>query len=421
MTIDARDTVTFDGVGSNGRSSSATSQLRDTGIGKGGDIKIGTGLLLVTNGAVLSVSTSGQGDGGNVKINARDRISFDGVGRTGQSSGAFSTVRTRAVGKGGTIDMTTRSLSLTNGAQLSTSTSGTGDAGSIVVQEADSVSLSNSSISTAVDFGAVGEGGSIDIQTKNLSLTDNAQVSAATISGNGGNIRLQVQDLLLLRRGSKISTTAGTAQAGGDGGNIRISTDFIVAVPKEDSDITANAFEGRGGNINVTAQGIFGIEFRENLTPFSDITASSEFGVDGVVEINTPDVDPSRGLAELPTNVVDPSTQLAQSCPGSGGATAGKLSKFVVTGTGGFPASPSEPFSGDAVWHDLRPMRQQATNRSAEVVQPEESGTKKLVEAQGWVIGPHGKVILTDKAPTVTPQNVGVTPTTCPDSKLPQH
>lgn len=416
VTIDTRDTVTFDGVGSNGRSSGATSQLRDTGRGKGGDIKIVTGSLLVTDGAVLSVSTSGQGDGGNVKINARDRISFDGVGRTGQSSGTFSTVRTRAVGKGGTIDMTTRSLSLTNGAQLSTNTSGTGDAGSIVVQEANLVSLSNSSISTAVDFGAVGEGGSIDIQTKNLSLTDNAQVSSATISGNGGNIRLQVQDLLLLRRGSKISTTAGTAQAGGDGGNIRISTDFIVAVPKEDSDITANAFEGRGGNINVTAQGIFGIEFRENLTPLSDITASSEFGVDGVVDINTPGVDPSRGLAELPTNVVDASGQIAQSCPGTGGAIARKQSEFIVTGSGGLPTSPSEPFNGNAVWHDLRPLRQQAANRSTEVVKPEMSGTKKLVEAQGWVIGPNGEVILTASAPTVTPHNLQVTPIACPGS-----
>src|SRR3712207_8808007 len=40
--------------------------------------------------------------------------------------------------------------------------------------------------------------------------------------------------------------------AGGDGGNININADFVVAVPKEDSDITANAFNGRGGNINIT-------------------------------------------------------------------------------------------------------------------------------------------------------------------------
>ncbi|MEW6492918.1 MAG: S-layer family protein, partial [Cyanobacteriota bacterium] len=216
--------------------------------------------------------------------------------------------------------------------------------------------------------------------------------------------------------GSTISTTAGTAQAGGDGGNITIDANLIVAVPKENSDITANAFEGRGGNINITTQGIFGLEFRENLTPLSDITASSEFGVDGAVEINTPGVDPSRGLAALPTNLVDPSGQIAQSCPGSGGTTTSKPSEFIVTGSGGLPASPSEPFNGSAVWHDLRPPTQEAANRSAEAVNSEVSGTRKLVEAQGWVIGADGKVILTASASTVTPHNFGVTPIVCPGS-----
>jgi large exoprotein involved in heme utilization and adhesion len=148
----------------------------------------------------------------------------------------------------------------------------------------------------------------------------------------------------------------------------------------------------------------------------SDINASSESGVDGVVEINTPDIDPSRGLAELPTNLVDPSRQIAQSCPGSGGATAGKLSKFIVTGSGGLPASPSEPFRGDAVWHDLRPLTQQTANRSAEVVEPKELGMNKLVEAQGWAIGANGEVILTASASTATLHNLEVTPIACQGS-----
>jgi large exoprotein involved in heme utilization and adhesion len=112
---------------------------------------------------------------------------------------------------------------------------------------------------------------------------------------------LAVGDLLLMRNGSLISTEAGTALSGGNGGNIRINVDFVVAVPKEDSDIIANAYEGKGGNINITTQGIFGLEFREKLTPLSDITASSELGVDGEFQLDLlTNVDPSRGLAELP-------------------------------------------------------------------------------------------------------------------------
>ncbi|MHC5831659.1 MAG: hypothetical protein ACYT04_90745, partial [Nostoc sp.] len=102
---------------------------------------------------------------------------------------------------------------------------------------------------------------------------------------------------------AKISTTAGTAEAGGNGGNINIDapSGFIVAVPSENSDITANAYTGTGGRVDIQASGIYGIQPRSNPTSMSDITASSEFGVNGTVELNTPDIDPNSDLLELPT------------------------------------------------------------------------------------------------------------------------
>jgi filamentous hemagglutinin family protein len=456
--------------------SSISTAVNAGAVGQGGNVTLQSESLSLDDRASVSAATSGTGKAGSISVQEADSVSLANGSTISTAVNAGAVVPEGTAERLGNIDIQTRSLSLTNNAQLSANTSGQGDAGNISVREADSISLSNSSISTAVNTGAVGQGGNVNIQSQSLSLVegstltalssgqgdagniqvnvanainlDNSQITvnkqgtqgnagtldvsarfilldnqgkltAVTESGNGGDITLQVQDLLLLRRGSTISTTAGTAQAGGDGGNITINANLIVAVPKENSDITANAFEGRGGNISITTQGIFGLEFRQNLTPLSDITASSEFGVDGAVDINTPGVDPSRGLAALPTNLVDPSGQIGQSCPGSGGATTSKPSEFIVTGSGGLPASPSEPFRGEAVWHDLRPMTQQGTNRSVEVVQPEDLGTKKLVEAQGWVIGSNGEVILTASAPTFVPHNLQVTPIACPDSKLP--
>jgi len=68
------------------------------------------------------------------------------------------------------------------------------------------------------------------------------------------------------------------------------------ANPDENSDITANAFQGNGGNINISTNTIFGLKFRSQLTPLSDITASSQFGLSGQVTINRLDIDPSKGL-----------------------------------------------------------------------------------------------------------------------------
>ena len=114
-----------------------------------------------------------------------------------------------------------------------------------------------------------------------LELRQRSGIQATTQSGNGGNITLETRDLVLLRNNSSISTTAGQAGAGGDGGNITLEAGFVVAVPQENSDITANAFEGRGGNINITTNAIYGLEFRNQLTSLSDITASSQLGING--------------------------------------------------------------------------------------------------------------------------------------------
>ncbi|MBR8839553.1 MAG: hypothetical protein DSM106950_37520 [Stigonema ocellatum SAG 48.90 = DSM 106950] len=119
--------------------------------------------LALTNGAQLSASTFGQGNAGNVRINARDRVTLDGISSDGSSpSGAFSRVESPGVGKGGTIDIIAGSVALTNGAQLNASTDGGGNAGNVTINARDTLELNNSSISTnAVSVG----GGDITITT----------------------------------------------------------------------------------------------------------------------------------------------------------------------------------------------------------------------------------------------------------------
>lgn len=113
-----------------------------------------------------------------------------------------------------------------------------------------------------------------------------------------------------------------------------------VAWAGEHSDITANAFRGNGGHITIRTNAIFGLQYRPQLTPLSDITASSQFGLSGIVAITTLNVDPNRGLVALPVNLTDPSQQISQDCkPGS----KTSASSFVTTGRGGIPLSPDEP------------------------------------------------------------------------------
>nr|NMG22799.1 hypothetical protein [Brasilonema bromeliae SPC951] len=109
--------------------------------------------------------------------------------------------------------------------------------------KADSLSLTNDASLFANSSGQ-GDPGNIEVTARQIRLNNKAKFNAESASGNGGNINLRVRDLLLLRRGSQISTSAGTDQKGGNGGNITINapSGFIVSVPNENSDITCRKF-----------------------------------------------------------------------------------------------------------------------------------------------------------------------------------
>jgi filamentous hemagglutinin family protein len=497
--INARDTVAFDGVDSNGFSSAAYSNVEGTGIGDGGDINITSGSLRVSNGAQLVAATFGQGKAGSVIIVARDTVAFDGVRSDGFSSGAFTTVRETGIGDGGDINITTGSLRVSNAAVVSARTRGQGNGGNIIVHANILEAVNGGQVITTSDFsGKAGDiilnvtqnvilsgsdptysarlaqfgfeaidnvgsasgvfantlntstnrGGDLTITTGQLNVRDGAEVSvssqgvgnagalrveansisldnggklrASTASGLGGNIELQVQDLILMRLHSLISTNA---ENNGSGGNVTINAPFIVAVPGENSDIIANAEGGgQGGNINITTQGIYGLEYRPQLTPNSDINASSRFGVNGTVQINTPGIDPSRGLANLPTEVVDASNQIAQTC-GAGRGEARK-NEFIVTGRRGLPSNPYETLSDERALEDVKPpsgfnsSRNSKPDAAKTVTSQSATSNPKppIVEAQGWVINDKGQVVLTATAPTVTPHNSGLGSATCPSS-----
>ncbi|MBF2026770.1 MAG: filamentous hemagglutinin N-terminal domain-containing protein [Oscillatoriales cyanobacterium C42_A2020_001] len=340
--IDATGTVTL-AQGSNLFNGVLTAQA----VGSGGSIVIRANNLVMQSRAQLNTSTLGQGNAGNIIIQVQDSIEL------GETTGIRSSVRETAIGNGGTIRIQARSLSLTSGAQIAAAVvqGGRGDAGNVAIDVADTVTISGvdpvlrSATGTPFPSGLIvsnetplgGNAGDITINTGKLILSDRGQIAATTSNGDGGNITLNAREYVLLRNSGTISTTAGGIGAGGNGGNITLSTPFVLGVLTENSDISANAFTGRGGRVSITAQGIYGLKFQPRPTPFSDITASSQFGVSGTVILSTPDLDPSRGVDALSTTLVDPSNQIVVGCSASN-----RLNRFVVTGRGGLPTYPEE-------------------------------------------------------------------------------
>ncbi|MEH1860034.1 MAG: filamentous hemagglutinin N-terminal domain-containing protein [Nostoc sp.] len=349
-------------------------------LGSSGDINITSDLLSITNGARLTTSTFGKGNAGSINLKTQNAV-FSGNDISGLSSGVFSAVEEKAVGNAGTIGITTNELTLKSGAQLVASSFGEGNAGTITIQATDKF-LVNGINSNGLPTG----------------------VFAESRTGQGGNIQLNIENLLILRYQGLISATSGVAGNNGLDGNINIDTKFLVAVPSENSDIIANGF-GRtpGSNIQVNAQGIFGTQFRKQQTLESDIVAT------GKVTLNTPYVDPNQGLSELPTTPVD--TKLAQGCYSPGYAQ----NRFVIAGRGGLPPNPKDILTPDAVQIDWVSLKPRNNNRSLPPVtsKPTISTPKRIVEATGAVLNAFGQIVLSANSSTATPHTSRQNPIQC--------
>ena len=400
------------------------------GNGDSGDVVISTGDLTISNGAAIFVATLGDGNGGSLTITATESIELDNS--TEFNTGIFAD----AVGNGnsGNVVISTRDLTISNGARISTITSGDGNGGSLNITATESIELDNSTefntngifasalqgsgnggdivISTgdltisngasvaASNFSSLseenggaapgtGQPGNIDITADSINLFDRGRIEAVTQSaeGIGANITLQVDEDISLRDGSSISARAFGE---GNGGNLTLDSRFIVAFPSNGngSDIIASAEQGQGGNITISAESLLGIQERplNNLT--NDINASSQVsGLDGTIDIINPEVDPVQGATELPSNVVVPEETAQQACRRDRVAAA--QNSFSIEGRGGITPEPGLPLNSSSIYVDG------VTDSTSTIPAPIETAQGKIQPARGIKVTEDGKIILT--------------------------
>ena len=357
--------------------------------------------------------TEGGGQAGNIFINTRRLILRDRGVLTTESTPVFSPEEEQFFvppGVGGNLSIVaSEAIEIRGESLVTTATQGSSDAGNLILTTGELSVQDRSQISTET-FGS-GDAGNIEIQARSVLLGDRAQIEAITTTSEGGDITMQVSDFVVLRRDSRISTEAGTAEAGGNGGDITLDVPdgFVIALPDENSDINANAFEGDGGNISITARNLLGITFRPDVlgTPQSDITASSRFGNSGSVTINELNPNSPQTDAVLPADTAAP--PLAAGCRTPGTQT----SHFVSTGRGGLPANPTSPISSRSLWQDMSPLMSvgedenagllRSLSRSSHAASTQnnlDNSSDRIIEAQSWALSAQGTVVLSAQSAT---------------------
>ncbi|MEM1169222.1 MAG: filamentous hemagglutinin N-terminal domain-containing protein [Cyanobacteria bacterium P01_H01_bin.35] len=295
------------------------SDVNPGATGNGGNINIQTQGLIFRDFSVIATETFGEGNAGNLTVKATE---IEAIGNQVDEEGRIfknlisSGVQQQGIGEGGTLNIETQQLSLQDGSQIGSSTFGEGKAGNLVVkaEEIKLIGISedgfNSGLFATVQDGASGEGGSLAIETKRLSIQDGGFVGVLTRgAGNAGELNIKAKEIELIGIGrfsdlfspSNISASVirpFEGRASGNGGNILIETDTLTI----QDGATINAItqgDGLAGQISIQSNDNITISgFSSIFGNSSAITATTELGATGNggnIQITTPILNIDNG------------------------------------------------------------------------------------------------------------------------------
>lgn len=266
--------------------------------GDAGSISVAVDSVAMDSGAQISTSVDGDGNGGLLRVAANGKVRLVGEASDGFQTGLYSL--TEGAGNGGAIEVSGANVTLGNNATINSESNGSGNAGNIDVTAVSRVKLKNASINTSAD------------------------------NADGGNIKVTATERVELTN-SEITAAVGGGE--GDGGNVNIDPEFVIL---SSSRILASAVGGDGGNITIVADHFI-------ASADSVLDASSELGIDGTINILSPDEEITSNLVELPAAYLDASGLLRERC--STRHQAATQSSFVVAGRDSLPITPDSQYS----------------------------------------------------------------------------
>ncbi|MCP4696602.1 MAG: filamentous hemagglutinin N-terminal domain-containing protein [Gammaproteobacteria bacterium] len=297
----------------------------------GGDISISARTLRIDNEAVVSASTLGMAEtAGNIDIDTENLTIAQG-GQINNSNGVFlGKVFFAGPGQGGSIQIKAKNITIAGSGLPSgifSDTFSSGEGGDVKI-ETDSLTVSDGGAVSARSSDT-GNAGQVSVRADTVRLSNQGEISTEAGNAAGGNISMNTPGLLYLHEG-KITATVGAGK--GRGGDITIENPDFTVLNK--GQIKARADEGRGGDIRIISGNFL-------KTGDSIISASSRAGIDGRVDLASPDTDVAGGLMALPPAFLNAGQWLQTPC-----AAAIKRSSFVAAEIKGVPKPAGALLSG---------------------------------------------------------------------------
>lgn len=304
-------------------SGSGSGEVTDQQLGDGGTIDIDADLLEIKNKGIVSATSFSGGNGGSVKINAENiELGVDSNLEGSPEPGLVTSVALSS-GNAGSIAIEGDSIKITDGAQIGSTTDGSGSAGNIEVtgneliiegfDEAGSSAILSSAVNGSGNGGNIeitakeielreggtinasnfptrndeispgtGMAGSISLNAQNLTITGETEptnINTSTNAGGGGNIKINSQTTNL---GGATAAITAEGLGSSDGGSIAIDTNTLNLQQQGRVTVSATA-EGNAGNINIEVEDLNGDR--------GNVLAESQISGGGDIDINSENID----------------------------------------------------------------------------------------------------------------------------------
>ncbi len=356
-----------------------------------GSVEIEAGSLTVDRGSgratgIFSIAGRGSSnDAGDITVDVADHLA---VLRAGEISS-----NTRS-GRGGTIDVHARTITVDGEGSRITASAGegsSGQTGSLRVVADERIVVSNQGVLSIRNAATVGastralaqapsELPTLAVQAPDIALASGGEISAAAtgnvaashvdiafgdrltlrdaaitttaVDGNGGGIRIHGGGVALLRNSQVATSVLGGSN--GNGGDIEVEA---AAVALDTGFIQANtavplAF---GGNVRVDSGvlvssgsalsrgGDAALDFERGVFGLNAIQAAAPQGLSGTVEVTAPALDVAGALSRLSTELIDPAAVRKDLCRLSAGSSLSWI------GRGGLRANAATPMRPERV------------------------------------------------------------------------
>ncbi|MFN6338111.1 MAG: filamentous hemagglutinin N-terminal domain-containing protein, partial [Cyanobacteriota bacterium] len=381
-----------------------------SGGGDGGNISIGTihSPLSVSGLGAITAETQGTGKGGMVALKGQSLV----LGQGATISTKTSHTEANA-GSGGSVSVQTSSLEF-NGAEITTESTGTGQAGELDIQPYGDgpfvMRFKNNDRLTAAAGASGGRGGSIriDAGSRDVHISGLGLVTVQSDGrGHAGDITLRGRSLTL----DQHTTISAQTRGSGRGGLINLHADSITlnngSRVTTSSNGTTNEATGPAGAITITAKGPNSLHlshgseidsFTSSTIPFTDerdlanITINTpRLTLSDGSRINAMTTGAARGgsiILNTPLISLTQGTSITTATSGSGGGGQIRLdnpsSTLTLSGPGSLTAATSERGKGgDIRVNSRRGTLEQGVTLSAATTGAAAGGTISVNSTQG--------------------------------------